>query len=238
LLITIIPNIAPIKQKPLMKNLFTLLCASALSLSASAQSPLVLDINNAPTNHIGKDTMYGTVINSVPTITECQYCIWDLGQVTLGSYRYSADFTVATGFPKAQLSNLLHVENGPMKYETNLMFAVEASGINTYGERLKRQAFSLLAQTGNSGDSLIIEAQDVTYSAPQVQIKYPATMGSKWNSTSLSTTNLRLTFLPIINNQPAERKSITTTTSEVVGWGSMRIKRLDGKVSGSKPVLQ
>ena len=94
-----------------MKNLFTLLCASALTLSANAQSntPLVLTQANARTNPTGIDTMYGTVIGSVPVINDGQHYTWDLGQVTLGSYRYYAEFAAASGFGNATHSNKAYI---------------------------------------------------------------------------------------------------------------------------------
>lgn len=228
-----------------MKNLFTIVCLSALSSAAIAQAPHVFTKANGPQNPVGTDTVYGVTLSQVPSsIPDAQNHIWDFSNVGTASYKYYAVFAAATGVGSATHSNLAYVDIAPgMKYQTKLMFAVEANGIKTYGERLARQAFSLGAQSGNPADSLVVLQQDVTYTAPQVQMPYPATIGTKWNSTSKSITNLTISYtppspLPPMTNQPAQRKSTITSTCEVVGWGAVRVKRLDGKSSGAASVLQ
>lgn len=227
-----------------MKKTFILLSTLAVSATMYAQAPHVFTAANGPKNPVGIDTVYGTQLSSVAATPDAQYHIWDLGQMIIGSYRYYAQFGTIAGFASATHVNKAYVDIAPgIKYETNLAFAIESTGIKTYGERLTRQAFSLAAQSGVPTDSIVILAQDVIYSAPQVQMPYPATIGTKWNSTSKSTTNLTITYtpgapLPGINNQPAQRKTTTTSTAEVVGWGFLKVKRLDGKSSGIRSVLQ
>lgn len=225
-----------------MRKLFTLFIACFGFASAAYSQAHVFTYANGPKNPSGTDTIYGTVLTSVPQIPDGQWHSWDLSQIIIASYRYYAQFGVATGFANATHYNRAYVENMGMTYVTNLMFSVDNSGIKTHGERLARQAFSLAAQSGNTNDSLVILAQDVVYSSPQVQIPYPATIGTKWNSTTNATVNMSISYtlpapLPPLSNAPAQRKSIVNSTSEVIGWGSIKIKRLDGKPSGSKPVL-
>lgn len=165
--------------------------------------------------------------------------MWDLSAMALANYEYYAVFSTESGFPNATHSNSAYIEiEAGIKYQSKFMYAVESSGIKTYGERIPNQTFSLTDITGGSGDKVEISAQDIVYSAPQVQLPYPATIGTKWSSTSNSKMNMKLTISLVgYNNADAERKTITTTTNEVVGYGMMRVKRLDGKASGSKPVL-
>jgi len=224
-----------------MKKLFTSICLAALSTAAFGQFPHVFNYDNGPKNPSGIDTVYGTDINSVPTVSDGQWYTWDLTAVNIASYRYYAQYGTASGFTNATHSNLAYVEVSPgVKYQTQLMFSIDTTGRKTHGERLARQAFSIGT---NITDSLVILAQDVMYSTPTIMMPYPCTMGTKWNSTSKSSTNLSISYtlpspLPPLVNAPAQRKSITTSTSEVVGWGHMRIKRLaDGKPSGAEAVL-
>ncbi len=220
-----------------MKKLFTLFIA-CLGLATTAYSQAhVFTKANGPANPTGIDTIYGTVLSSVPTVPDGQWHTWDLSTVILASYRYYAQFSTAGGFANATHANQAYIENMGMSYVTNFMFSIDNSGIKTHGERLARQAFPLGSQTGNPNDSLVIKAQDVVYSAPQVQMPYPATMGTKWNATSKAVFNMELTALPIYNKAQTERRSTINSTSEVIGWGNLKIKRLDGKPSGSKHVL-
>lgn len=221
-----------------MKNLFTLICLIALAITSNAQVHQ-FTYDTAPKNPTGIDTVYGTVPSSIPTIPDGQWHSWDLSNVLLAGYKYYAEFSTASGFTNATHSNKAYVEVAPsVKYETNLMFAIKNDGIKTYGERLTRQAFPLVAQTGDPGDSLVILPQDVTYSEPQVQMPFPCSMDTAWSSISKSTTNLSVTIASLfLNNAPAERRSINTSSSEVIGWGILNIRRLDNKPSGSKPVL-
>lgn len=224
-----------------MRKLTTLVCCLGIASSAFGQAH-VFTKANGPQNPSGIDTIYGTVLSSVPQVPDGQWHTWDLSSVIIASYRYYAQYSVASGFANATHANQAYVENMGMTYVTNFMFSIDNSSIKTHGERLARQAFSLGAQSGNPNDSLVIEAQDVTYSAPQVQMPYPATMGTKWNATSNAVYNMRITMtlpapLPPLNNAPAQRRSIINSTSEVIGWGRLSIKRLDGKPSGTKHVL-
>ena len=220
-----------------MKYLYTLVCTLFLATTINAQH--VFDYSTAPNNPVGVDTVYGTVPATIPAIPDGQWYTWDLTNISLAGYQYYAEFSTASGFTNATHANKAYIEAAPtVKYETNLMFAIKNDGIKTYGERLDRQAYSLAAQTGNTADSLVIEKQDMMYSAPQIQMPFPCTMGTKWNATSNATMNLRITVTNLfLNNAPAERKTITISKNEVIGWGDLRIKRLDGKPSGTEQVL-
>lgn len=220
-----------------MKKLFTPFIACMVLTATVYGQAHVFTKANGPANPTGIDTIYGTVLTSVPAVPDGQWHTWDLSQVIIASYRYYAQFSTASGFANATHSNRAYVENQGMSYVTNFMFSIDNSGIKTHGERIARQAFPLGAQTMNPNDSLVIKAQDVVYSAPQVQMPYPATMGTKWNATSKAVFNMELTVSPLYNKAAAERRSIINSTCEVIGWGRLSIKRLDGKPSGTRHVL-
>lgn len=220
-----------------MKKIFTIL--SLLAVAGGAHAQLKFEFATAPKNHVGTDTVYGIVLTSLPATPDAQDHHWDCSSMILSGYKYYSVFAAEGGFTNATHSNLMYVDILPgIKYQAKYMFSVESTGIKTYGERLAQQTFSLTSQTGGPNDKIVVKAQDITYSAPQVQLPYPATIGTKWNSTSNSVTNLELTYSPLYNSTPSQRKTIITSTSEVVGYGNLRIKRTDGKASGSKPVLQ
>lgn len=217
-----------------MKSLLTLLCSVALATAATAQ-PYVFTYENGPKNPNGIDTMYGTVLNSVPSVTDGQWQSWDLSATVLAGYRYYSAFSAVSNFTGATNSNLAYVDISPgVKYQTQFMISIDTTGIKTVGERLARQAFGI----GNPGDSLVVKAQDVTYSSPMVRMPYPCKMGTKWNSAATAVYDMSITASPLYNNTPAQRKTMYVSTCEVIGWGDMKIKRTDGRPSGQRPVLE
>ena len=223
-----------------MKNLFTLLCAGLMCTTVNAQMDK-FTYDNGPKNPSGIDSIYSINLSSVPAVPDGQWYNWDLSAVVIGHYLYTVTFAPESTFPGATHSNLAYVDiSTGVRYDSKLMLSIDTTGIKTIGERLTRQAFSL--NTGNVQDSIVVLAQDVSYSAPLVRMPYPCTMGTKWNSTAQSITNISLTYTPPapappFTNVPGERRSITTSTNEVVGWGDMKIKRLDGKPSGQRHVM-
>lgn len=220
-----------------MKKLSTIFGMMTLSAGAFGQNIVFTDATG-PKNHVGIDTVYGTVLASVPPTPDAQLALWDCSAMILDNYEYHSVFAAETGIGKATHSNLAYVDIMPgMKFQTKYMYAVETDGIKIYGERLAKQTFSLTSETGGPNDKIVILAQDITYSSPQIQLAYHAEIGKKWNSVSRSVTKMEVTYLPFYNNKPAERRTIITSDNEVVGYGKLKIRRSDGKPSGTKPVL-
>lgn len=227
-----------------MKNLFTLLCLAALTNVATAQDkPLVFTYENGPKEPSGTDVIYGTELTSIApnSLPVAQQHLWDLSTMVLASYTYNSIWAKETSFTGATHSNIAYVDIAPgVSYQTQLMVSIDTTGIKTIGERLNRQAF----QVGtNQNDSIVVLKQDVVYGTPQIRMPYPATIGTKWNATTNAAYDLSITAtlpspLPPLNNAPGQRKSIITSTHEVVGWGVMRVKRTDGKAAGVRAVLQ
>lgn len=223
-----------------MKNLFTLLCLAA-GLSASAQK--VFTYANGPKDPNGTDIIYGIDLNTIDAndLPKAQVHTWDVSDMVLTTYTYNSVWAPESGFTGATHSNIAYVDIAPgVSYETQLMLSIDTSGIKTIGEHLERQAFQVGA---NVNDSIVILKQDVNYSTPQIRMPYPATIGTKWNATSNIAYDLSISFtppapLPPFTNQPGQRKTIITSTHEVVGYGVMRVKRTDGKPSGVRSVLQ
>lgn len=218
-----------------MKNLFTLFCITAVVLSANAQK--VFDYSNGPKNPNGTDLIYGVVLTSIDPakIVEAEDHHWDLSDMVLSTYVYSSVWAPESVFAGATHSNVAYIDIAPgVSYETNLMVSIDNSGIKTVGERLARQAFQV---GSNFSDSIVVLAQDVTYATPQIRMPYPATMGTKWNATTTAAYDLSITFNPLYNNTPGQRKTIITSTHEVVGHGVMNVKRTDGKPAGMRRVL-
>lgn len=223
-----------------MKITFTFLSLLVATSIAFAQAPPhTFKYENGPKNPVGTDVMYGTVLSSIApnALPQGEYWTWDVSDMVLATYQYSSVWAQESSFPNATHSNIAYVDIAPgVQYQTKLMMSIDNSGIKVLGEGLERQAFSL--NTSNPNDSIVVLKQNVLYSQPQVRMPYPATIYTKWNSTSTALYDLTITYNPLVQNEPAQRKTITTSTQEVVGWGFMQIKRPDGKPSSLTAVLQ
>ncbi len=220
------------------KHLPAILSCMLLTSAAYAQSPITLTSSNVPDTLNRTDVISNVLIDwAVPGFAAATNANWDLSLVTYKGTYYNAEYATDTGFTNAPMSNLVVYKLTPtQQYNTKLMFAVTSAGNKIHGERIKRQAFSL--GTANPNDSLVILAQDVVYDQPQVQFAYPATMSSTWSSTSKSTTKFVATYNPLITNAPGEVRATLTSSYKVIGWGNVKAKHTNNKVSANMPVLQ
>lgn len=113
-----------------------------------------------------------------------------------------------------------------------------AQGIQTLGLSLGRTAISLAPATLSPNDSLVFEAQHVVYTSALTHLAFPATASSRWSNNLTGTINFKLSvdFLSMVDVPGAIKKTVVTTDS-VKGWGKMRVKGLDGSISGYMDVL-
>lgn len=210
----------------------------ALLMSGASFAQITLNQNNMPSNPVGTDVLYNTVLNSaIPAAGPGTGITWDFGAASYQPTTYPATYATATGFAGATHSSpSFYFIDPSKKYETELMLNIGSDGIKLVGERLKRQAFSL--NTGNPADSIVVLGQDVKYDQPQLQLKYPAAYNGTWTSTSKYATNLTITYMPLANNTPAQRRTEMTSTYNVIGWGDVKIMMLNNFVSAKVPVLE
>lgn len=128
--------------------------------------------------------------------------------------------------------------NNNLSYEAFSYAGVTNSGIMYYGEQVPHKLIPIGTITGNQNDSLVFLNQQIDYSSPLVKLKFPATMGSTWQSQYHFTTNFTLTATAYgINNVPCERKTNITKTDTVIGWGKIEVKNRSGVNSSMMDAL-
>jgi hypothetical protein len=220
------------------KLLLSFICSIAI---AELQAQITLNQSNMPSSPGGTDTMYSVFNTSLPATAGGTNSVWDFTGVTYDSKLYISAYAQATGFTNATNSNHAYYDSAginTLHYETNLMFAIESSGVKTYGERLPRQAF-LIAGAGPQ-DSVVIIAQDVHYDQPLTTIKFPLAYGTggTWTSVCKNAIDMQITYTPLFYQTASQKKSTVAIASQVIGWGKLKMKLLNGNPSGSVDVLE
>lgn len=208
-------------------------------LSTQLQAQITINASDLPSNKTGNDTVYSIFLDgTVPAVSAATNKLWNFSNTSYDSKYYVSRYNAVTGFTNATTSNTVYYDSlggsGSFHYETDLMFAVSSSGIKTYGERLKRQAYKI--QGGGPNDSVVILAQDVVYDQPTVTLALPLTTNSSWNSTSHATYNMSVIYMSAPLS--AQRKTTITTNSQVIGWGDAKLKFYTGQPAGAIHVLE
>jgi hypothetical protein len=89
------------------------------------------------------------------------------------------------------------------------------------------------------GDTLFTLNQNVVYTANDMVVPFPATMGANWSNSYNYVTNFEITYPSLLlNHTSAALHAIVTDFDTVVGWGTMKVKTPSGGTSGSINVLQ
>ncbi len=202
-------------------------------------SQITIDYINAPSIEQCRtnDTFTTLKLKSLPSIEIGDNKVWDFTSSTDSNVTFLAAYPVSgnPGFPEATFQTEVFYAFSQLRYDAALMLNVTQDGILRYGVSLKRQAIPLKGMTGGSLDSLIFFNQDVKYSSPEHEIKYPMTMGTKWTDSYSFSTNFGLTVALFgLNNVPGQRRTHYTTDKEVIGWGQMKVNDRNG--NATKPI--
>lgn len=219
-----------------------LLIIAGIALTLSAQAQITLNSSNAPSVSQCQtpDSFRRLKLGTLPTFTASTNATWDL--TTAGdSSRYfipGGAATATSAFPNATFYNDAHYNFAVLGYQIQDMKNVAASGIVTYGVHVDRQAISLAPFTGSTSDSVVFPLQDVVFSTPERQEKYPMTIGDSWTDPIKYTTDFNLTIAAYsLNNTPGERHVELTINNKVIGWGKMRVNDEKGNPTGYMDVL-
>jgi len=112
------------------------------------------------------------------------------------------------------------------------------SSYHGLGTHLEKQAFPLESITGNPGDSLIIDKQDVQ-EPHQVFEKYPVTYSTSFHSHSISKTGFHLSIAAFgLDHVPGQFVQHTFDNRDVLGWGKVRVPTESGPSKYIKALLQ
>lgn len=218
-----------------MKKLTFTLLSACFALSASAQLSTYNYAHAAGQSSgsvvIKTDTINSVQINGggIPSFTPAMNAAWNLAgaqyQVDM-SYRKYDTSTVAL-FAPAEYSNKITYKLTPqLNYVSNLKFAITPAGTISYGEHIDQQTYPINLFTGNPNDILVMNTQDILYSAPVTNMPYPCVAGTTtWNPLMTYTTNMTLTYaFEGYFNEAIFRRSHVVRNDEAVGYGTMKIK--------------
>lgn len=225
-----------------MKKIFTLL----FSIGAiTSYGQITLNQSSFNASYVGTDSTRRADSSSMngmfPTITATTNGSWDLSTLNYNSTNFFRPRTTVSSstFPSAaQATNMIYQINASLAYHTNIVEAFTSNAYEFLGEQISRQAIPLVSLTGSATDSLVFLAQDVVYSSPKTEIKFPATMNTNWTGTYSFQTNFNLTIAAMsLNNTPCFRKTNYTYSNAVIGWGTVRVKNANGMPTAYMNVL-
>lgn len=223
-----------------MKKSLLFIAGIALSLSADAQ--LTLNSSNAPSLSLCQqgDSFRRIKLNTLPNIAPATNATWDLTTVgdSVRTYQTRAVATSSSAFPNAGFYNEAYYNFAVLGYNITNIKNVTANGILMYGVHVDRQAISLASFTGGANDSVVFPLQDVPYNTPDVELKYPMTIGDNWTAPVKYTTDFNLTVAAYsLNKTPGQRRVDLKINKSVVGWGKMRVNDENGVATDYMDVL-
>lgn len=169
---------------------------------------------------------------------------WDfsIAQYPNNGYQSLRTTTQSANYPNAKFNLLTsYIFAGALGYSAVQHYDISSTSITSIGEEVTiEQIIPLGSLTGNANDELIFPVQNVVYSEPQLERKYPTAMGSSFTSTNTKNTKFNLTVAAYgLNKTPGIRKSVRTVKDTVIGWGTVKIKGAFYKrIYDNVPVLQ
>ncbi len=114
-------------------------------------------------------------------------------------------------------------------YFINSEIAFLGSGVYEVGLGIDAAAFSLVAFTGNTNDSMVIPAQKQIFLSDKTIMKFPYTIGSGWHSSTRRLADFTLTVSAFgLNHTPGQHVYTTVRSDTIVGWGKMRVYTSSG----------
>lgn len=220
----------------------SLLFTVGIVLSLSAHAQITLSSSNAPSLSLCQqgDSFRRLKLNSIPSIAPATNATWDMTTASdsVRTWQLRDVAMSSTAFPNAGFYNEAYYNFAVLGYNTTNIKNVTANGILMYGVHIDRQAISLAPFTGNTTDSVVFPLQDVVFNTPDVELKYPITMGDSWGASIKYTTDFNLTVAAYsLNNTPGERHVELAVNKSVVGWGKMRVNDENGVATDYMDVL-
>jgi len=107
------------------------------------------------------------------------------------------------------------------------------------GEHVDRAAYSLGTLDFVPTDTLAINGQDITFSAPRTRIAFTANNQSTWSSTYKFDFGFTLTLSPLsLSNAAGIVRAYVAVKDTVIGYGKVRVQDKNGNGSAYMDVLQ
>ena len=208
-----------------------------LLIVSGTSAQITLTQSSYPASVLGTDSLKMTVYTSAfPSLNAKAPGLWDLSTVIDSTPQFYAWHLPDVTYQYAD-SNMYRV--AAYDYWGHAQCDIVTGGILEYGINVIGDSFALLAITGGGTDTLIINAQNMTYSVPRTKIVFPATYNSKWSSAYSSDLTIDLSVAGLsYSHAPGFVRRYTTQQDTVRGWGKMRVKDAVGVPSDSFNVLQ
>ena len=209
-----------------------------LLIVSGASAQITLTQSSYPTSVLGTDSLKMTVYSSAfPPLNAMTAGLWDLSTVIDSTPLFYILHVPDVTYQYGDSCNKYIAER--FNYQGNTQCSVDIAGILEYGINIKRDSIDLLSLTGGSTDTLIINAQNMAYSAPRTKVAFPATYNTKWSSVYSSDLAIDLSVASLgYSHAPGFIRRYTTQQDTVIGWGKMRVKDAVGVPSDSFNVLQ
>jgi len=217
-----------------MKKLTTLSFALVVAMNAGAQ--ITINQSSFASWTPGIDTFRDvSQYNAAPMANGN----WDLTAATYNTYYTTTKLPMTNpSFPQATYVLPSFYSFSAFTYMSDIAYGITSQGIQRFGETMGRQAYPLGSMTQNNMDSLIFIAQTITYSVPRTNLAFPATYNTHWSNNYNYNTNFELSVAAYgLSYTPGYRRSNVTTTDTVIGWGTMKVKLLNGQSSAPINVL-
>ena len=220
-----------------MKRILWIMVPALLTVNC-LHGQIGLNIGSYPASVIGTDSLkVTTAASAFPSLAPVENGIWDMSIVTDSAPVFFA-YRVPTSTPY-QFADSNEYNFASYSYQGNVQSSITSAGIFDYGINVQQVGYGLYPITGNSGDTLIINNQNITYSSSRIKIGFPANYSSSWTSVYESDLNFQLTYsLGGFTLAPGIMKKYITEKDSVIGWGKMRIKDITGFPSDYLNVLQ
>ncbi len=221
-----------------MKKLLLPLSLGVL-VAASANAQITLSQSSfASASMRGADTILTTASNPVyPALTADAGSNLDFTTTTSSNNRTYLYRVAGTGSNQWADSMVLNFSG--FNYNAKLESTLSSSGYFMNGEHIDRVAYSLGALDFVPTDTLAINGQDISFSAPRTRIAFPATNQSTWSSTYKFDFGFTLTFTPLgLTNAAGVVRAYVSAKDTVIGYGKVRVQDKNGNGSAYMDVLQ
>lgn len=208
-----------------------------LLIFSGTSAQITLTQSSYPASVLGTDSLKMTVYASAfPSLSAMATGLWDLSTVIDSTPLFYAWHLPDVIYQYAD-SNGYRVAT--YDYKGNAQCDIVSAGILEYGVRVQEAKYDLSPVTFGATDTLIINAQNMTYSTPLTKIAFPATYNSKWSSAYSSDLTIDLSVAGLsYSHAPGFIRRYTKQQDTVTGWGKMRVKDAVGVPSDSFNVLQ
>lgn len=215
--------------------------SSALLLTNALQAQITISQSSFTNTYVGTtDSVLGSGSTSTyPSLSPATNGVWDLSAsvslTNLSLRKHVAPFTAT--YTNATYADSLLFKFSNFSYLAFVQNELSANGLLELGEHINRQAVS--PGTSNSADSIVFDQQNIVYSSPDTLLSFPATYNRNWTSIYHYDFNFHLSVSQLLlNNAPGFVRAYITKTDSVVGYGTMKVLRLDGTTSSPVNVLQ